>query len=112
MSHNLTPADIDWRPIPGTADQPPHTFSHRLASGREDRPYRTAVWRGEPGIYRRDAGMPWSEVFVIYKGTGRITFAAETVELSPGAIVDLPVGEPYLMEVFSTVEKMAVITEK
>lgn len=111
MTSNLTPAETDWKAIPGADGQPVRAFSHRLVSGREERPHRVAVWRGEPGTYRRDNGMPWSEVFAVYKGTGSISFDSETIELRPGAIVDLPVGKPYVMEVVTTIEKIAVITE-
>jgi len=112
MIRSLTPAATDWNPIPGAADpQQGRTSAHRFSGGREDRPYRLATWRGEPGVYRRDTGMPWSETFVVYKGRGRITAGSEVIELVAGAIVDLPVGKPYVMEIFDTIEKMAVITE-
>ena len=55
--------------------------------------------------------MPWSETFVVYTGTGSIQFADETVELAPGTIVNLRKGVPYVMQIVTTLEKMAVITD-
>ncbi|TWT01175.1 cupin domain-containing protein [Reyranella sp. CPCC 100927] len=111
MIQNLTPAAADWNAIPGIGEQQPRAFAYRLKGDRGDRPHRIAAWRGEPGTYRRDGGMPWSETFVVYKGKGRITVGDDVIDLFPGAIVDLPVGKPYVMEIVETVEKMAVITE-
>ncbi|HWK67268.1 MAG TPA: cupin domain-containing protein [Rhizobiaceae bacterium] len=105
---NLTPDETGWKAI--VSPNPP-AFSQKLTNGREDQPYRLAVWRGEPGRYKREAGMPWSETYVVYKGMSRITFAHQQFDLSPGTIVELRKGEPFEMEIFSTIEKVAVITE-
>ena len=108
----LTPASAGWRLVSGTAQGAPDARAQSLVTGNEQRPYRVATWRGEPGRYPRKTGMPWSETDVVYKGAGRITSESGTIELGPGTIVSLPVGKPYTMEIFDTLEKMAIITEE
>lgn len=107
-NRNLTPPDEAWQPI-SVVDEPVRAFAHRLQNGRENGPHRIALWRGLPGTYRRAAGMPWSETFVVYKGRGTITIGTETVDLAPGVVIDLAAGAPYVMTIEATLEKMAVI---
>jgi uncharacterized cupin superfamily protein len=109
---NLSPSPDAWTAIPAPAGQPLRTFSCRIATGHEQEPHRVSTWRGLPGRYDRATGMPWSETFVVYRGSGSISFEGTTIELVPGVVVSLPQGAPYVMEITDTLEKMAVITEK
>lgn len=98
----------NWKP---TAAGSAGTYAQALATPRGETPYRLAKWKGEPGSYERPAGMPWSEVFVAYRGRGRIRFeTGQTVQIVPGAVIDLPKGVPYVLDIEETLEKMAVIT--
>jgi hypothetical protein len=56
--------------------------------------------------------MPWSETFVVYTGAGTLQCSEGLIELKPGTIINLRVGEPYVLEITQTLEKMAVITER
>lgn len=105
---NLTPSADAWK----TAGQDARAFSSKVSSGREQQPYRLSTWRGAPGRYERPKGMPWSETFVVYTGEGSIQCSEGLIELKPGTIVNLRVGEPYVMEITKTLEKMAVVTDK
>jgi len=105
QSWNLTPAEDSWKP----AGQAANAFSSPVADGREHLPRRIATWRGLPGRYDRPQGMPWSETFVVYDGTGVLRHDDETIDLKPGTIVNLRQGQAYVMEIFTTLEKMAVI---
>jgi uncharacterized cupin superfamily protein len=109
---DLSPSPDAWAAIPAPAGQPVRTFSCRIATGYEQQPHRVATWRGLPGHYERATGMPWSETFVVYRGSGSISFDGKTIELVPGVVVILPKGAPYVMEITETLEKMAVITEQ
>jgi uncharacterized cupin superfamily protein len=108
---DLTPPSEQWAAIPAPAGQPVRSFSCRIATGHESEPHRVATWRGLPGRYERPTGMPWSETFVVYRGMGSITFGGRTIAMSPGVVVSLPRGAPYVMDITATLEKMAVITE-
>jgi len=105
---NLTPSEDSWKPAGTDA----RAFSAGFSSGREQQPYRLARWRGLPGRYERPKGMPWSETFVVYAGAGSIQCSEGLIELKPGTIINLRVGEPYVLEITQTLEKMAVITDK
>jgi len=107
MSYELSGPSAAWAPTAGGGSG---TFSDTIQTDRGQAPYRLAKWRGEPGIYDRPGGMPWSEVFVVYTGKGRVRFNDETVELSPGVTVDLQKGVPYVFEIDEAIEKVAVIT--
>ncbi|MGE4240553.1 cupin domain-containing protein [Ramlibacter sp.] len=103
----MSGATVTWNPIPqGTAG----TFSAPVPTERGKQPYRLAKWKGEPGKYDRPAGMPWSETFVVYKGRGRVRDGDEVVEFSPGVVIELRKGVPYVLEIDETLEKFAVIT--
>jgi mannose-6-phosphate isomerase-like protein (cupin superfamily) len=54
--------------------------------------------------------MRWSETFVVYKGRGRLRTQGEAVELAPGVVIDVRKGVPYVLEIFETLEKVAVVT--
>jgi uncharacterized cupin superfamily protein len=108
---DLTPPAGQWAALPAPSGQPVRTFSCRIPTGQEAQPHRVATWRGLPGRYERATGMPWTETFVVYQGTGTISFGGRTIAMSPGVIVQLPRGAPYVMEITATLEKMAVITE-
>jgi len=110
-SFNLSPPEDSWKAATAGGDAPGQVFSSRVTTGREQQPHRIGAWRGMPGRYERPNGMPWSETFVVYKGTGTITFQDETFALAPGSIVNLRKGVPYVLEIASVLEKMAVITE-
>jgi uncharacterized cupin superfamily protein len=108
MTHpfEVSAATVTWQPIaptPGTASAP-------VPTDRGQQPYRLAKWKGEPGVYARDSGMPWSETFVVYAGRGRLRGGQETVELVPGVVVELRKGVPYVLEITETLEKFAVVT--
>ena len=97
---------IAWEPIA----QAPGTSRATVPTERGREPYRLAKWKAEPGTYPRPGGMTWSETFVVYKGRGRLKSEKETVELSPGTVIDIVQGVPYTLEVFETLEKVAVVT--
>jgi mannose-6-phosphate isomerase-like protein (cupin superfamily) len=109
---DLSPSPDQWGAIPAPAGQPVRSFSARIPTRHEQVPHRIATWRGLPGHYERPTGMPWSETFVVYSGSGVIQVDGRTITLAPGAIVTLPKGAPYVMEITTTLEKMAVITEQ
>ncbi len=104
---DLTPSEDSWKP----AGTDPRASSTGFSSGREQQPYRMAMWRAVPGRYERPKGMPWSETFVVYTGTGSIECAEGRIDLKPGTIVNLRVGEPYVLTITQALEKMAVITD-
>jgi uncharacterized cupin superfamily protein len=108
MNHRFeaSASTIDWELIA----QAPGTSRATVPTNRGREPYRLAKWKAEPGTYARPTGMTWSETFVVYKGRGRLKSEKETVELSPGTVIDLVQGMPYTLEIFETLEKMAVIT--
>lgn len=108
---DLSPSPEQWNAIAAPAGQPVRTFSSRIASDYEQQPHRISTWRGLPGRYERPTGMPWTETFVVYTGSGSISFKGTTITLAPGVIVRLPKGAPYVMEITATMEKMAVITD-
>ena len=108
---DLSPSPEQWTAIPAPAGQPVRSFSARIATGHEQQPHRIATWRGLPGRYERPSGMPWSETFVVYSGSGVIRFGGESITLKPGAVVILPRGVAYVMDITTTLEKMAVIIE-
>jgi uncharacterized cupin superfamily protein len=109
MTHKFEVSGIhvDWRPIPGSAT----TASSPVPTEHGQSPYRLAKWKGEPGVYERPNGMPWSETFVVYAGRGQLRSPGEVVQLVPGVVVALRKGEPYVLEIEATLEKFAVITE-
>lgn len=105
---DLTGSDEAWRNIvPGSST----SQAQSISTDRGTQPYRLAKWRGEPGVYDRPNGMPWSEIFVIYKGSGKITIDDKLVSLHPGSVIELVKGKAYVMEITETIEKMAVINE-
>lgn len=108
---NDDPSDPDnrteWQPVPGSSEA---TWSSPVSTDRGNRAYRLAKWKGAPGVYERPAGMPWSETFVVYRGRGRINFADRSLDLYPGAVVNLNQGERYVLLIDETLEKFAVIT--
>jgi uncharacterized cupin superfamily protein len=108
MNHRFeaSASAIAWEPI----TQAPGTSRATVPSERGREPYRLAKWKAEPGTYARPTGMTWSETFVVYKGRGRLKSDKETVELAPGTVIDIVQGVPYTLEVFETLEKVAVIT--
>ncbi len=106
--YELSGTGVPWKPVPGSA--PGTSFSHALPSERGTLPYRMAKWKGEPGVYDRPTGMPWSEVFVVYTGRGRLRFGDSVVELRPGVVAELRKGVPYVFEIDEALEKFAVIT--
>jgi uncharacterized cupin superfamily protein len=108
---DLSPSPEQWNAIAAPAGQPVRSFSSRIASDFEQQPHRISTWRGLPGRYERVTGMPWTETFVVYGGSGTIRFGGTTIDLGPGVIVRLPKGAPYVMEITATLEKMAVITD-
>ena len=97
---------VAWEPIPNA----PATVRATVPTDRGREPYRLAKWKAEPGTYERPTGMTWSETFVVYKGRGRLRSEGETVELAPGVVIDVRKGVPYVLEIFETLEKVAVIT--
>ncbi len=108
MNHTflLSGATVDWRPIA----QGPGTSSSAVTAERGAQAHRLARWRAEPGRYERPNGMPWSEVFVVYAGSGRLRYADGVVALLPGVVIDLKKGVPYVLEIDHALEKFAVIT--
>jgi uncharacterized cupin superfamily protein len=86
-------------------------FVQPIPTDRGKEPYRLVKWRGEPGSYERAAGMPWNEIFVVYKGVGRLRMGGQTVTLSAGSIIELRKGIPYVLEIDETLEKMSVVNE-
>lgn len=97
---------VAWDPIPNA----PGTSRAGVPTDRGREPYRLAKWKAEPGTYERPTGMSWSETFVVYKGRGRLRTGHETVDLAPGVVIDVRKGEPYVLEIFETLEKVAVVT--
>ncbi len=99
----------------GAWKQPPAggagTFAQPIPTERGEQPYRLAKWRGEPGTYDRQNGMPWDEIFVVYKGRGRVRMHGSVSEIGPGSVIELRKGVPYILEIDETLEKMAVINE-
>ncbi|MCC6608129.1 MAG: hypothetical protein IT515_00450 [Burkholderiales bacterium] len=108
MDHNflLSGSAVDWRPIA----QGPGTSSAPITAERGAQPYRLAKWRAEPGTYERPQGMPWSEVFVVYAGSGRLRYAEGVVDLVPGVVIDVRKGVPYVLEIDRALEKLGIIT--
>ncbi|MCC7060093.1 MAG: hypothetical protein IT508_07645 [Burkholderiaceae bacterium] len=98
-----------WQPVPGGARG---TWSSTVPTDRADQPYRLAKWKGDPGIYDRPTGMPWSETFVVYRGRGTVRFSRGSIDLHPGVVVNLDRGEPYVLTIGETLEKFAVITTR
>jgi uncharacterized cupin superfamily protein len=97
---------VAWESIP----QAPGTARATVPTDRGREPYRLAKWKAEPGTYERPEGMRWSETFVVYKGRGRLRTQGEAVELAPGVVIDVRKGVPYVLEIFETLEKVAVVT--
>jgi uncharacterized cupin superfamily protein len=97
---------VIWEPIPQAAG----TSRATVPTDRGREPYRVAKWKAEPGTYERPTGMSWSETFVVYKGRGRLRAQGETVELAPGVVIDVRKGVPYVLEIFETLEKVAIVT--
>ena len=108
MTHRFeaSASTIAWEPI----TQAPGTSRATVPTDRGREPYRLAKWKAEPGSYPRPTGMPWSETYVVYKGRGRLTSERESVDLSPGTVIDIVQGVPYTLEIFETLEKVAVVT--
>jgi uncharacterized cupin superfamily protein len=108
MTHKFeaSAASVPWEPIA----QAPGTSRATVPTDRGREPYRLAKWKAEPGTYERPTGMTWSETFVVYKGRGRLRTQGETVDLSPGVVIDVRKGVPYVLEIFETLEKVAVVT--
>jgi uncharacterized cupin superfamily protein len=104
-SFDLSGSDQQWKTMAAA------TFSQPVPTTRGATPHRIAKWKGEPGTYDRPNGMPWSEVFVVYSGSGRIRFADGEVVLCAGTVIDLQKGVPYVLEIEQTLEKFAVISE-
>jgi uncharacterized cupin superfamily protein len=105
---DLSGSESAWKqPAVGTAGN----FAQPVPTDRGAQPYRLAKWKGQPGSYDRPSGMPWDEIFVVYKGLGRVTMNDKTVEISAGTIIELRKGVPYVLEIYETIEKMAVINE-
>lgn len=108
MTHSFeaSGSSIAWEPIAKEAG----TARATVPTDRGREPFRLAKWKAEPGTYERPTGSPWSETFVVYKGRGRLRSEGETVELAPGVVIDVRKGVPYVLEIFETLEKVAVIT--
>jgi uncharacterized cupin superfamily protein len=107
-SFDLSGSENAWKqPIVGSAGN----FVQPVPTERGKEPYRLVKWKGEPGSYERPSGMPWNEIFVVYKGVGRIRMSEQTVNISAGSIIELRKGIPYVLEIDETLEKMSVINE-
>ena len=108
MTHKFeaSPATIDWEPIAERAG----TERATVPTDRGREPYRLSKWKAEPGTYPRPTGMVWSETFIVYKGRGVLRAEGQTVELSPGVVIDVRKGVPYTLEITETLEKVAIVT--
>ena len=97
-----------WQPTP---DGNPGTFWKPVSLDTIQAPYRAALWRGVAGKYDRPRGMPWSEVFTVSAGKGRVRFESEVVEMAPGVTIELRKGVPYIFEIDEQLEKFAIIRD-